>query len=67
MEEGEAHIVITMILVFIVYFLPTTISEYRHAKKADTIFGFNFVLGWFPLAWIALMVWSMVGEKKKGE
>jgi hypothetical protein len=48
-----------------IYFLPTIIAIVRHARDLVGIILINIFLGWTFVGWIAALIWSLVGAKRK--
>lgn len=59
--EGVGAIFIFLILVGF-YFLPTIIANKREKKNTTAIFVSNLLLGWFPFAWIFILIWSFMED-----
>lgn len=45
-------------VVFVAYFLPTLISQYRNHPNATSIFLLDLFLGWTFIGWLAALIWS---------
>ena len=49
-----------VVLIFVIYFLPTLIAFLRQHKNSLAIFLLNLLLGWTVLGWVASLVWSVM-------
>ncbi len=49
-----------VVLMFVLYFLPTLIAFLRKHKNKLAIFLLNFLLGWTVLGWVASLIWSVM-------
>lgn len=47
------------------YFLPTIIAAIRRSKNLVAIVLLNVFLGWTFIAWVIILVWSLVGEQNR--
>ena len=54
MEEGFIYIIIILIL----YFLPTMCASYVKNKNTTSIFILNLFLGWTLIGWVVSLVWA---------
>jgi hypothetical protein len=54
--RGEA---MTLVLLILLYFVPSVIGFSRKHHNAAAIFLVNLLLGWTVLGWIASLVWSV--------
>ena len=43
----------------IIYFVPTVIAWWMHAKSTRAIFYVNLVFGWTIVGWIVAMMWAL--------
>ena len=50
----------SLILLFLLYFLPAIIG--RDKRHATGILLFNFFLGWTGIGWIMAFLWACVAE-----
>lgn len=48
-----------LIVVFLVYFLPSIIAKKRRHKNYDPILLINIFLGWTFIGWFVALVWSV--------
>lgn len=49
-----------IILIVVLYFLPSLIAYSRRHKNIQAIFALNFLLGWTVLGWVGSLVWSVI-------
>jgi hypothetical protein len=49
-----------VVLMFVLYFLPTLIAFLRKHKNKLAIFLLDFLLGWTVLGWVASLIWSVM-------
>lgn len=49
-----------VVLIFVIYFLPTLIAFLRQHKNSLAIFLLNLLLGWTVLGWVVSLVWSVM-------
>jgi len=49
-----------IVLIFVLYFLPTLIAFLRQHKNKLAIFLLNLLLGWTVLGWVVSLVWSVM-------
>lgn len=55
--------VIWIILVFVVYFLPSIVAWNK--KNSGGIIILNLFLGWTFIGWVAALIWATTSEKIK--
>ncbi len=53
-----------LILVTLIYFLPTIIALARGHLSALAIFFLNLFLGWTLIGWIVALIWSCTGNTR---
>jgi hypothetical protein len=51
-----------LLVVLLIYFLPTVIALARGHLSALAIFFLNLFLGWTMLGWLIALVWSCTGN-----
>lgn len=51
-----------IIVLLIIYFLPSIIAAMRGHLSAAAIFVLNFVFGWTFIGWIIALIWSLTGN-----
>jgi len=49
-----------IILVIVLYFLPTLVAVLRNHKNKFAVFLLNLLLGWTGLGWIGALIWSVM-------
>lgn len=55
--------IFAVILVLILYFLPTIIAYQRDHDSQISIFFVNLFLGWTVIVWLAAVIWAASGTK----
>jgi len=50
--------IVVMLLVGVLYLLPTVVAMARSHHQAPAIFLLNLLLGWSGLGWIMALVWA---------
>lgn len=55
------------LVLFIAYFLPVVIALLRGHQDKMAIFVLTLLLGWSGIAWVAALVWSFTGVRRKSE
>ena len=60
MQELSLTELLTIVLIFAFYFLPTLVSFLRQRKNRLAIFLLNLLLGWTILGWVVSLVWSVM-------
>lgn len=53
-----------MMVVFVVYLLPTALAVYRNCEATHWIMLVNVLLGWTILGWVAALGWANAGKTK---
>ena len=57
---GEASgVIIVLVIIAVLYFVPTFIATGRKAKRDAGIFLVNLLLGWTLLGWVVALIWSV--------
>jgi uncharacterized membrane protein len=54
--------VIVLILVVIIYMLPTLIAFSREHPRRQELTVFNILLGWTLIGWIIIFLWAALGR-----
>ena len=54
--------VIELMLIAILYMLPTLIAFARDIPARHTVTVFNIILGWTLIVWVILFVWAMSAQ-----
>ncbi len=47
-----------------IYFIPSIVAAARHHENFLWVLVLNIVLGWSGIAWIILIVWAILGERR---
>jgi hypothetical protein len=53
---------ITLIIMGLIYFIPTIIANNRNHKQFTAIFILNLFAGWTGLGWLAALIWSVTND-----
>lgn len=53
-----------LLLLIVLYFLPSVIASARQHNEKGTIFMANLFLGWTGIVWFIVLIWSMTGNTK---
>jgi len=56
-------VVLVLLIVLLVYFLPTMVAQGRGHRQATPIFLVNIFLGWTFLGWVAALVWASTAQE----
>ena len=62
------HVVVWLlgaILGMFIYFIPSIIAAARHHEHFLWVLVLNIVLGWSGIAWMILIVWAILGERRE--
>lgn len=51
--------VVTVVVLLLIYFVPTIITCFNGHPYAMGIFFLNLFLGWTILGWVAALIWSV--------
>ena len=51
-----------LILLLLLYLLPTIIAAHYKRRQKNAIFILNLLLGWTVLGWIGALVWAFVED-----
>ena len=54
--------IFTLVILTILYFVPTLVAMKRKHPQAVPIFALNFFLGWTGFGWIGSLVWSLTRQ-----
>jgi hypothetical protein len=54
-------LVIVLIVIAIIYMLPTLIGYARDLHRRQTIAVINLLFGWTIVVWLGVFVWALVG------
>lgn len=52
-----------VLLILIIYLIPSIISLVKRKKDAIAIFALNIFLGWTFVGWVVSLVWSLKAER----
>ena len=47
-----------LIVIFLLYWLPSVIAFYRSHHQTTAIFVLNLMAGWTFIGWVAALVWA---------
>jgi hypothetical protein len=50
--------IMLVIVMLVIYFLPTGIARARGHKQVPALFMLNLILGWTGFGWIAAFIWA---------
>lgn len=53
-----------LIVLLILYFVPTVVAASRGHRQAGAIFALNLFLGWTLIGWVAALVWSLAAQSE---
>lgn len=53
-----------VIIIGLLYFVPSLIACLRHSKAVAGIFVINLFLGWTALGWVIALAWAAGGAKR---
>lgn len=56
-----------IIVLLVLYFLPTILAWARSAKGMDGVLIINLFLGWTFVGWVIALAWAAVSEKRVKE
>lgn len=54
-----------LIILFVLYWLPTAIALFRKHHNKWAILVLNLLLGWTVIGWIAALVWSFTSVQSQ--
>jgi hypothetical protein len=60
MQNLAIQELLLVVLIFVLYFLPTLIALLRKHKNKLAIFLLNLLLGWTVLGWMVSLIWSVI-------
>jgi len=60
MQNFTIFELLLVVLIFVIYFLPTLIAFLRKHKHSLAIFLLHLFLGWTVLGWVVSLVWSVM-------
>ena len=53
---------ILLIIMGIIYFVPTIVANNRNHKQSTAILLLNLFLGWTFIGWVAALIWSVTND-----
>ena len=53
---------ILLIIMGIIYFIPTIVANNRNHRQFTAIFLLNLLLGWTFIGWVAALIWSVIED-----
>jgi hypothetical protein len=59
--------VILLLLILVLYMLPTLIAYARDIPRRQTITVVNIILGWTLIGWIGCFLWARLAETSADE
>jgi hypothetical protein len=54
-----------LLVLLVLYFLPTMIASGRKHHNSGAIFALNLFLGWTLLGWVAAFVWGLTSVQSR--
>ena len=60
-ESDSGH---WLVMLTLLYFIPSIIAFSRHHHNRTAIKRLNVVLGWSVLGWIAALVWALISFRR---
>lgn len=55
---------IIVMIVAILYFLPTAIAAQKKHLNSTAIFAANLIFGWTGIGWCICLIWSLMNSQK---
>ena len=62
--QGDQVSPIAVLLLLLIYFIPTIISMLRSHPNAVAIIVLNILAGWTGLGWLVSLIWSLLRIKE---
>jgi hypothetical protein len=59
LATGSAVMMTFLMILFMMYWLPTLVAIVRHTPSALGVAALNFFLGWTVIGWIMALVWAL--------
>lgn len=56
------ELLFTVIVVLVIYFIPTGVAYSRDHRSFNAIFIVNFLLGWTVVCWLWALIWANTGN-----
>ena len=53
---------ILLIIMGIIYFVPTIVANNRNHRQFTAIFILNLFFGWTFIGWVAALIWSVTND-----
>lgn len=63
-ENFGPILVITFLLIFVLYFIPTLIAILNKKKSKAAIIILNVLTGWSFIGWIIALIWALTKDEK---
>src|SRR5690554_854430 len=55
----------TIIVILILYFVPTFIAAIKGKSISVAIFALNLILGWTFIGWLVAFIWALTNDNKQ--
>lgn len=55
---------LTLVLILVIYFVPTIVAFLAGHENKVAIFILNLFLGWSGLGWVIALVWSVLNQSR---
>lgn len=55
--------IVILILILLIYFLPSITAYSRKHKNTEAILALNFLTGWTLVGWVISLVWSLTKQE----
>jgi len=55
----------TIIVILILYFVPTFIAAIKGKSNSVAIFALNLILGWTFIGWLVAFIWALTNDNKQ--
>ncbi len=65
--DGMLGGTVIMMVLMLVYLLPTLIAAARRTQNRIAILSLNLLLGWTLIGWVVALVWSLSRVTAKAE
>jgi hypothetical protein len=56
-----------LLLIAVVYFIPTVVALARHRPNTISIFFLNLSVGWSIVGWIIALFWAIADAERTGD
>jgi len=57
------HFSLFFLLFWALYFVPSIVAYRRGHAQLPLIIAINLVAGWTVIGWIAVLIWSLMGDE----